>query len=86
MAYRILPTTEFGRDFRKIKNKKAMLAIINKVEEVAENPERYKRLHYDLSGSFRVRVMNYRVIYSIDKKKKLMYLEKIVFGHRYKGK
>ncbi len=56
------------------------------MEEVAENPERYKRLHYDLSGSFRVRVMNYRVIYSIDKKKKLMYLEKVVFGHRYRGR
>ncbi len=86
MAYGILPTKEFGKDFRKIKDKKAIRAIINKVEEVAENPERYKRLHYDLSGSFRVRVMNYRVIYSIDRKKKLMYLEKMVFGHKYKGK
>ncbi len=86
MAYKILPTLEFGRDFRKIKDKKAKQAIINKVGEVAENPKRYKRLHYDLKGSFRLWVMNYRIIYSIDEKKKEMHLEKVVFGHRYSGR
>ncbi|MFQ6136354.1 MAG: type II toxin-antitoxin system RelE/ParE family toxin [Candidatus Hydrothermarchaeales archaeon] len=83
MTYKILPTKEFANDFRKIKDAKAKQAIINKIEEAAENPERYKRLHYELSGSHRLRVMKYRIIYSIDKKKKEMYLEKIVFGHRY---
>ncbi len=30
--------------------------------------------------------MNYRIIYSIDKKKEEMHLEKVIFGHRYSGK
>lgn len=53
MTYKILPTKEFANDFRKIKDAKAKQAIINKIEEAAENPERYKRLHYELSGSHR---------------------------------
>jgi mRNA-degrading endonuclease RelE of RelBE toxin-antitoxin system len=54
-----------------------------KVEEAAENPERCKRLQYQLQGSFRLRVDKLRVIYSINRQKREMYLEKMVFRHKY---
>jgi len=57
--------------------------IRDKVEEAAEDPERYKRLHYELKGSFRLRVDKLRIIYSISKQKQEMYLEKIVLRHKY---
>lgn len=82
MPYKILPTKEFARDFSKIAPSERE-QVKNKIEETAENPERYKRLHYDLKGSFRLRIGKLRVIYSIDKQKEEMYLEKIVFGHKY---
>ena len=84
MSYKILPTKEFSKDFKKIKHRGKQETIKRKIEEISENPVRYKRLHYDLSGSFRVRVGPFRIIYSINEDKKEMYLEKIVFDHRYK--
>jgi len=58
--------------------------IKKKIEEVAENPERYKHLHYDLAGSCRIWIGKLRVVYSYDIQLKEMYLEKIIFGHKYK--
>ncbi len=82
MSYKLLPTKEFSKDFKKIssdfKNR-----IRNKIEEVAENPERYKYLYYDLKGSCRIRIGKLRIIFSYDENKKELYLEKIVFGHKY---
>lgn len=50
MSYKILPTKEFFKDFKKLETS-YQERIKKKVEEVAENPTRYKHLHYDLSGS-----------------------------------
>ena len=83
MSYKILPTKEFEKDFRKLGDKKARQAIKDKIEEVSKDPSRYKRLHYDLKGSFRIRIGHFRVVYSIDEGKKEMYLEKIILGHKY---
>ena len=58
--------------------------IRNKIEETAQDPIRYKHLHYDLKDSCRLRVGKLRIIFSYDKEKKEMYLEKIVFDHKYK--
>ena len=82
MPYKILPTREFAKDFSNLSETEREM-IRSKVEEASENPERYKRLHYELKGSFRLRVEKLRVIYSISKQKQEMYLEKIVFGHKY---
>ncbi|MBI2043311.1 type II toxin-antitoxin system RelE/ParE family toxin [Candidatus Pacearchaeota archaeon] len=82
MSYKILPTKEFSNDFKKITSD-FQKRIKNKIEEVAENPERYKHLHYDLKGSCRIRVGKLRVIFSYDIDKKELYPEKIVFGHNY---
>ena len=82
MSYRVLPTKEFAKDFGKIE-KKLQYQIKSKVDEVAQDPTRYKQLHYDLSGSCRLRVGKLRVIFSYDVPKKELYLEKVVFGHNY---
>ena len=83
MSYTILPTKEFSKDFKKV-DSQLQKRIKQKFEEVAEDPTRYKFLHYDLSGSCRVWVGKLRIIFSYDKNKAELYPEKIVFGHRYK--
>lgn len=83
MVYKILPTLEFDRDFRKLDGP-IRKRIKNKVEEVAEDPSRYKHLHYDLKGSCRLWIGKLRLIFSYNSSKQELYLEKIVFGHRYK--
>ena len=82
MSYKILPTKEFSKDFKKL-DKAFQERIKNKIEEVKENPERYKHLHYDLSGSNRLWIGKLRIIFSYNIEKKEPYLEKIVFGHKY---
>jgi mRNA-degrading endonuclease RelE of RelBE toxin-antitoxin system len=83
MPYKILPTKEFEKDFKKIGDMKAQEAIKKKIEEVSKDPSRYKRLHYDLKGSFRIRIGSFRVVYSFNELLKEMYPEKIVLGHKY---
>lgn len=83
MNYKIFPTKEFSKDFNKL-DKQFQQRIKNKVEEIAEDPARYKYLHYDLSGSCRLWIGKLRIIFSYDFGKKEIYLEKIIFGHKYK--
>ena len=82
MAYKILPTKEFERDFNKL-DKFFQNRIINKINEVAENPERYKHLHFNLKNFCRIRIDKLRIIFRYDIHKKELYPEKIVFGHKY---
>ena len=83
MSYKILPTKEFKKGFDKldisIKDR-----VKRKIEEVAENPVRYKHMHYDLAGSCRIRIEKVRIIFSYSVKKQELYLEKIIFGHKYR--
>ena len=83
MPYKILPTEEFSKDFIRLE-KILQKRIKNKVEEVAHDPTRYKHLHYDLKGSCRIWVGKLRVIFSYNSEKEELYLEKIVFDHRYR--
>ncbi len=82
MPYKILPSKEFEKDFKKIE-KALQKRVKDKIEEVSENPERYKHLHYDLSGSSRIRIGKLRIVFSYNIKDQELYLEKIVFGHKY---
>lgn len=82
MSFEIKPTKEFSKDFSKL-IKADKKRIKSKVEEVAEAPNRYKHLHYDLQGSCRIRIGKLRVVYSYSIELKEMYLEKIVFRHDY---
>ncbi|MAE43175.1 addiction module toxin RelE [Candidatus Woesearchaeota archaeon] len=83
MAYKILPTKEFSKDFKKV-DSQLQKRIKIKIGEIAENPSRHKHLHYDLKESCRIRIGKLRVIFSYNSNKKELYLEKIVFGHRYR--
>ncbi len=83
MTYKILPTKEFSKDFKKL-DTQFQERIKIKIEEVAEDPTRYKHLHYDLKGSCRLGVGKLRIIFSYDIHKQELYLEKIVFGHKYR--
>ncbi len=82
MNYKILPTKEFEKDLKKIDSfmKKR---IKKKFEEIAENPERYKHMHYNFSGSSRARIGKLRIIFSYSTEKQEIYPEKIVFSHNY---
>ena len=82
MNYNIIPTREFEEDFKKL-DKNFQFQIKNKFEKVAENPIRYKHLHYAFAGKCRIRVGKLRVIFSYNIDKKELYLEQIVFGHHY---
>jgi len=82
MSYRILPTKQFEKDFKKL-NSESQSRIKKKINEVAENPERYKHLHYDLNCYSRIRIGKFRIIFSYDIEKGELYLRKIVFSHKY---
>lgn len=82
MTYKIIPTKEFEKDFKKL-DKHFQIQIKNKFEEVAQNPERYKHLHYEFKESCRIRIGKLRIIYSYNIQKQELYLEQIVFGHNY---
>ena len=85
MSYKILPTKEFSKDFKKL-DSQLQKKSKNKIEEVAQDPTRYKFLHYDLKGSCRVRIEKIRIVFSYDEIKKELYLEKVILSHRYKDK
>jgi mRNA-degrading endonuclease RelE of RelBE toxin-antitoxin system len=82
MSYKILPTKEFSKDFKKL-DSQLQVRIKKKIEEVAEEPTRFKHLHYDLKGSCRLWIGKLRIIFSYDINKRELYLEKIVLGHKY---
>jgi len=82
MNYRILPTIEFEKDFRKLDNFEQK-RIKKKIEEIALNPERYKHLRLDLKNFCRIRIGKLRIIFSYEIKKQELYIHKIIFGHKY---
>jgi mRNA-degrading endonuclease RelE of RelBE toxin-antitoxin system len=84
MAYKILPTKEFSKDFKKL-DSQIQKRVKLKFEEVAEDPKRYKFLHYDLKGSCRLWIGKLRIIFSYDKNKNELYAEKIIIDHKYRG-
>ena len=81
--YNILPTKEFSKEFSKLDGS-IKVRVKDKIEEVALNPTRYKHLSYDLKGSCRIRIGKLRIIFSYSEYLKELYLEKIVFDHRYR--
>ena len=83
MPYKILPTKEFSKDFKKL-DKLRQERIKKKMDEVKETPERYKHLHYDLKNSCRVWIGKLRIIFCYNNELKELYLEKIVFDHKYR--
>ena len=81
MPFNILPTKEFQKDFKKL-DVFMQKRIKDKIEEVAENPERYKHLHYNLMGSCRLRIVKLRITYSYNVEKQEMLIKGAIPGIR----
>ena len=82
VSYKILPTKEFESDFYSL-NKESRDRIVKRIQEVSENPIRYKHMKFGFKGSCRIRIGKLRVIFSYNVQKQEMYLEQIIFGHKY---
>ena len=82
MTYKILASKTFEKDFRKL-DFHFQSKIKNKFSEVAENPERYKHMHPPMNNYCRIRIERLRILFFYDVKKQILYLEKIIFGHKY---
>jgi len=82
MIYKILLTKEFEKDFRKLSSD-LQLRIKKKFLEVAKKPERYKHLHPPLDSYCRIRIGKLRILFSYNTESKTLYLEKIIFDHKY---
>jgi mRNA-degrading endonuclease RelE of RelBE toxin-antitoxin system len=82
MSYKIFPTKEFIQDCKKV-DSLVLSRVKKKIEEVAENPERYKHLRGPLNEFCRLRIGKLRILYFYDIKKQELYPSKIVFDHNY---
>lgn len=62
----IIFSDEFAKDFKKIKDKKTRLRVINHLKKLAELPESGKPLQHNLKGHRSVRVPPFRIIYRLE--------------------
>jgi addiction module RelE/StbE family toxin len=71
MSYDIYLSLDLKHVLKKLekKDKKHYLKVEKKIEQVLENPYHYKPLTGDLSGSRRVHIGSYVLIYEINEKK-----------------
>ncbi len=81
MNYEVILTDSFLKDLKKLKNKTLEEQVLSKLQELDENPERNKKLQYDLKDYHRIRVGKLRVLYTIQGNK--VYVEVLVIGHKY---
>jgi YafQ family addiction module toxin component len=78
MNYSDLYSDELTKKVKKIKVKNRALfnAIIKKIDEILENPERFKPLRHDLKGFHRVHIMkSFVLIFKIDDENKIVKFE-----------
>lgn len=82
MSYKLTYTKQFEKDFGKL-DVVMWQKVKDKLGEVSNDPSRYKHMKYNFSGSSRIRIGKLRVVFSYDVSEGIVYLEKIVFGHKY---
>ena len=75
--YEIEIRKHLDKVFKKLSKKdaKQMEAITKKIEEIAEDPHAYKRLHFPLAGKRRVHIGSHVLLFSIDEARKTIVLE-----------
>jgi YafQ family addiction module toxin component len=74
----VLETREHvDRIFKKLakRNPNQMEAISKKIQEILEDPHRYKPMHFPLAGMRRVHFANFVLLFSIDELRKTVTLE-----------
>ena len=81
MNYEVILTDSFLKDLKKLKNKTLEEQVLIKIRELEENPERNKKLQYELKDYYRIRIGKLRVLYTIISNK--VYAEALVRGHKY---
>jgi len=76
--YKIFIREDIEKILKKLfkKDKISALYISKKVEEIKENPYKFKPLRKPLQGFWRVHIGHYVLIYSIDEKNKIITIEK----------
>ncbi len=77
--YSLAITRRFKRSFRKLP-RNVQERVYERIALLLENPYLGVRLRGELSGLYRLRVGDYRVIYAIDEEKRLIVLLDV--GHR----
>ena len=77
--YSLAVTKRFKRSFKKLPED-VQEKIYGRLVSLLENPHSGVSLRGELSGLYRLRVGDYRVIYAIDEEKKLVVLLDV--GHR----
>jgi mRNA-degrading endonuclease RelE of RelBE toxin-antitoxin system len=63
--------------FRKLakRNPKQMEIIIKKIQEILEDPHRFKPMHFPLAGTRRVHFGSFVLLFSIDEARRTVVLE-----------
>ena len=76
-AYRLLIEEELKASLKKLfkKNRTLYDAVLNKAEEILDNPQRYKPLRHDLKGLRRVHLeKSFVLVFEVDEKNKVVKL------------
>ena len=63
----IIFSNEFGKEFKRIKDKSTRLKIIKHIKKLAKLPESGKPLRYQLKGHRTTRVPPFRIVYRLEK-------------------
>ncbi len=82
MIYRVAASNRFSKDFEKL-DRRLQLRVRREIESLADNPYFGKALKGELEGRYSLRIGEYRVIYLIDKRDKVVQL--ITVRHRGKA-
>ena len=78
--YEIIPSLQKTLNKLSKKDKKTYEAIMNKIEEILQNPQHYKPLKYDLAGERRVHIVkNFVLKFEVNESMKVIRF--IFFGH-----
>lgn len=80
MNYTDLYSEELTKKLKKIKTKNRALfeAVIKKIDEILQNPDRFKPLRYDMKGFHRIHVLkSFVLVFKIEEKNNIVKFEDI---------
>ena len=75
--------THVDKAFKKLakKNPNQMQIITKKIQEILEDPHRFKPMHFPLAGMRRTHVGSFVILFSIDEQRKTVILEDYESGY-----
>lgn len=81
MSYEVILSDSFLKDLKKLKDEALEDRVSHKLIELEKNPERNKKLKYDLKDYHRLRIEKLRILYTIESNK--VFVEVLVREHKY---